>query len=91
MTVIQAIRLNIYTLRALRSDESAGYIALVRTSDRIPDLSARDTDAGYLRSAEIPMDGDEKLVHAKSGRRLFRLMRPVRRLPRVYTKCLCEK
>jgi hypothetical protein len=44
MTVIQAIELNIYTLRTLRSDESAGYIALVRTSDRIPDFSVRDTD-----------------------------------------------
>ena len=42
MTVIQAIELNIYTLRTLRSDESARYIALVRTSDRIPDpLRAR--------------------------------------------------
>ena len=28
MTVIKAIELNIYTLRTLRSDESAGYIAL---------------------------------------------------------------
>jgi hypothetical protein len=55
------MELNIYTLRALRSDESARYIALVRTSDRIPDLSACDTDAGYLRSAEIPMDGDEQI------------------------------
>ena len=44
MTVIQAIELSIYTLRTLRSDESAGYIALVRTSDRIPDFSVRDTD-----------------------------------------------
>ena len=61
MTVIQAIRLNIYTLRTLRSDESAGYIALVRTSDRIPDSdpSVRDTDGDGLRSAEIHMDGDD--------------------------------
>ena len=44
MTVIQAIELSIYTLRTLRNDESAGYIALVRTSDRIPDSdpSVRD-------------------------------------------------
>ncbi len=39
MTVLQEIKLNIYTLRTLRSDESAAYIALVRTSDS----SARDT------------------------------------------------
>ena len=56
MTVIQAIGLNIYTLRTLRSDESAGYIALVRTSDRIPDPSVRDTDGDDLRSAEIHTD-----------------------------------
>ena len=59
MTVIQAIELNIYTLRTLRSDESAGYIALVRTSDRIPDPSVRDTDGDDLRSAGITMDGDD--------------------------------
>ena len=56
MTVIQAIELSIYTLRTLRSDESAGYIALVRTSDRIPDFSVRDTDGDDLRSAEIHTD-----------------------------------
>ena len=56
MTVIQAIELSIYTLRTLRSDESAGYIALVRTSDRIPDPSVRDTDGDDLRSAEIHTD-----------------------------------
>ena len=60
MTVIQAIELSIYTLRTLRSDESAGYIALVRTSDRIPDFSVRDTDGdGDLRSAGITMNGDD--------------------------------
>ena len=59
MTVIQAIELSIYTLRTLRSDESAEYIALVRTSDRIRDLSVRDTDGDDLRSAEIHMDGDD--------------------------------
>ena len=56
MTVIQAIELNIYTMRTLRSDESAKYIALVRTSDRIPDPSVRDTDGDDLRSAEIHTD-----------------------------------
>ena len=59
MTVIQAIELDIYTLRTLRSDESAGYIALVRTSDRIPDFSVRDTDGDDLRSAGITVDGDD--------------------------------
>ena len=59
MTVIQAIRLNIYTLRTLRSDESAGYIALVRTSDRNPDLSVRNMNGDDLRSADIDMDGDD--------------------------------
>ena len=59
MTVIQAIELNIYTMRTLRSDESAKYIALVRTSDRIPDPSVRDTDGDDLRSAGITMDGDD--------------------------------
>jgi len=59
MTVIQAIGLNIYTLRTLRSDESAGYIALVRTSDRNPDLSVRNMDGDDLRSADIDMDGDD--------------------------------
>ena len=49
MTVIQAIRLNIYTLRTLRSDESAGYIALVRTSDRNPELSVRNMNGDDLR------------------------------------------
>ena len=55
MTVLQAITLNIYTLRTLRSDESAGYITLGRTSD----ISARDTDGDDLRSAGIWMDGDD--------------------------------
>ena len=59
MPVIQAIELDIYTLRTLRSDESAGYIALVRTSDRISDLSVRDTEGDDLLSAEIHMDGSE--------------------------------
>ena len=59
MTVIQAIGLNIYTLRTLRSDESAGYIALERTSDRNPDLSVRNRDGDDLRSADIDMDGDD--------------------------------
>ena len=59
MTVIQAIRLNIYTLRTLRSDESAGYIALVRTSDRNPDLSVRNMNGDDLRSADIDIDGDD--------------------------------
>jgi hypothetical protein len=54
MTVIQAIELNIYTLRTLRSDESAGYIALVRTSGRIPSFSVRDTDGD-----DLCMDGDD--------------------------------
>jgi hypothetical protein len=59
MTVIQAIELSIYTLRTLRSDESAGYIALVRISDRIPNLSVRDTDGDDLCNAEIHMDGSD--------------------------------
>ncbi len=59
MTVIQAIELNIYTLRTLRSDKSAGCIALVRTSDRIPDPSVRDTDGDDLLGAEIHMDGTD--------------------------------
>ena len=59
MTVIQAIGLNIYTLRTLRSDESAGYIALERTSDRNPDPSVRNMDGDDLRSADIHMDGDD--------------------------------
>jgi hypothetical protein len=60
MTVIQAIELNIYTLRTLRSDESAKYIALVRTSDRIPDPSVRDTNEDDLRSAAgIHTDDDD--------------------------------
>ena len=62
MTVIQAIELNIYTLRTLLSDESAGYIALVRTSDRIPDFSVRDTDGDELRSAGITMNGDDDFL-----------------------------
>jgi hypothetical protein len=59
MTVIQAIELDIYSLRTLRSDESAGYIALVRTSDRISDPSVRDTNGDDLRGAGILMDGDD--------------------------------
>ncbi len=61
MTVIQAIELSImiYTLRTLRGDEAAGYIALVRTSNRIPDFSVRDTEGDDLRSAGIAMDGDD--------------------------------
>jgi hypothetical protein len=57
MTVLQAIKLSIYTLRTLRSDESGGYIALVRTSDK----SVRDTDGDDLRSAAagIWMDGGD--------------------------------
>ncbi len=54
MTVIQATELDIYTLRTLRSDESAGYISLVRTSNRISDLSVRDTDGD-----DPCMDGDD--------------------------------
>ncbi len=53
MTVLQAIKLNIYTLRTLRSDESGGYIALVRTSDN----SARDTDGDDLRILYVNSDG----------------------------------
>jgi hypothetical protein len=45
---------SIYSLRTLRSDESAAYIALVRTSDS----SARDTDGDDLRSAGIWMPLD---------------------------------
>ena len=59
MTVIQAIELSIYTVRTLRSDESAGYIALVRTSDRISDPSVRDTSGDDLRGAGITVDGDD--------------------------------
>ena len=59
VTVIHAIGLSIYTLRTLRSDESAGYIALGRTSDRNPDLSVRNMDGDDLRSADIDMDGDD--------------------------------
>ena len=59
MTVIQAIELNIYTLRTLRSDESAKHIALVCTSDRIPDPSVRDTNEDDLRSAGIHTDDDD--------------------------------
>ena len=60
MTVIQAIELSIYTLRTLRSDESAGCIALVRTTDRIPDFSVRDADGDDLRRAGIhPDDFDD--------------------------------
>ncbi len=57
MTVRQAMRLNIYTLRTLRSDETAGYIYiyLVRTSG----LSARDSDGDDLRSAGISMNIDD--------------------------------
>ena len=47
MTVLKAIKLNIYTLRTLRSDESAAYIALVRTSDS----SARDTQTETISAA----------------------------------------
>ena len=36
-----------------------GYIALVRTSDRIPDPSVRDTNGDDLRSVGITMDGDD--------------------------------
>ena len=57
MTVIQAIELNIYTMRTLRSDESAKYIALVRTS--VPDPSVRDTDGDDLRSAGIYTDDND--------------------------------
>ena len=59
MTVIQGTELKIYTLRTLRSDESAGCIALVRTSDRIPDFSVRVTDGDDLRNAGITMDDDD--------------------------------
>ena len=52
MTVLQAIKLSIYTLRTLRSDECAAYIALVRTSDS----SARDTD-GEISAAPEMVDG----------------------------------
>ena len=70
MTVLQAIKLNIYTLRTLQSDESAAYIALVRTSDS----SARDTDGDDLRSAGIWMDCVDGLcrlfLYVKSDGRL---------------------
>ena len=72
MTVLQAIKLNIYTLRTLRSDESAAYIALVRTSDS----SARDTDGDDLRTAAagIWMDGgDDSFVSIPTDDFPFRL------------------
>ena len=58
MTVLQAKPLNIYTMRTLRSDESAECITLGRTSD----ISARDTDGDDLRSAGIWMDGDDSFM-----------------------------
>jgi hypothetical protein len=50
--VLEAIELNIFTLRTLRSDESSGYIALVRTFDRIrgPFPRAGPTEEGILKS-----------------------------------------
>ncbi len=41
-----------YTLPALRSDESGGYIALIRTSDN----TARDTDGDDLRILYVNSD-----------------------------------
>ena len=51
MTVIQAIELNIYTMRTLRSDESAKYIALVRTSRTPPCATRTETTSVAL---ELP-------------------------------------
>jgi hypothetical protein len=86
MTVIQAIELNIYTLRTLRSDESAGYIALVRTSDRIPDPSVRDTEGDDLRSAGLTMDGDDDffMTHPTDDFRLVLCARDRYAISRVH-------
>jgi hypothetical protein len=47
---LQAIQLNIETLRTLRGDESAAYISLFRTSDGDPGVSVRVADGDDLRS-----------------------------------------
>ena len=86
MTVIQAIRLNIYTLRTLRSDESAGYIALVRTSDRNPDLSVRNMRGDDLRSADIDTWTVTTIASCQIRRTIFPIdsrTRMVRHFPRA--------
>ena len=86
MTVIQAIGLNIYTLRTLRSDESAGYIALVRTSDRNPDLSVRNMRGDDLRSADIDIWTVTTIASCQIRRTIFPIdsrTRMVRHRPRA--------
>ena len=86
MTVLEAIKLNIYTLRTLRSDESAVYITLGRTSD----ISARGTDGDDLRSAGIWMDGDDFFM--SNRRTTFQIdtrVRPVRLCSRALDQSAC--
>ncbi len=86
MTVLQAIPLNIYTLRTLRSDESAGYITLGRTSD----ISARDTDGNDLRSAGIWMDGDDFFMsNPADDFQIDTRARPVRLCSRALHQSAC--
>ena len=59
MTVRQAIRLNFYTTRSLKRDETAGYIRLVHaTAEGDPDTCMCDAEGDGLESDRSPMISD---------------------------------
>ena len=71
----------------------------MRTFDRIPDLSKRDTDGDDLRSAGIPLDDDDNFFmptpmddFCESKLRLIRACGQYA-TARVHdcTKCMCDR
>ena len=59
MTARQAIRLNFYTTRSLKRDETAGYIRLVHaTAEGDPDTVMCDAEGDGLESDRSPMISD---------------------------------
>ena len=58
MTVLQAIKLNIYTLRTAQKFEATNLL-VYRACTHLRQLPARQTDGDDLRTAGIWMDGDD--------------------------------
>ena len=64
MTARQAIRLNFYTTRSLKRDETAGYIRLVRASgEGDPDAVMCDAECDGLENDRSPMESDTYARH----------------------------
>ena len=68
MTARQAIRLNFYTTRSLKRDETAGYIRLARaTEEGDPDTCMCDAEGDGLESDRSPMISDTDVRNPVDG------------------------